>query len=130
MSTSTDRTRITELLETYEKALNAADAASAASLYAADGVFCPHNLPTAAGVEILGSYEQIFATISLAIAFTIHEIVVDGDTAFAVTESKGEVTVLELGITAPEANRELFVFVREAGDWKIGRYMFNKTTAG
>jgi ketosteroid isomerase-like protein len=109
--------------------LNAADAASAASLYAADGVFYPHNVPTGAGAEILGSYEQIFNTIKLDIAFTIHEIVVDGDTAFATTGSKGQVTVLELGITAPEANRELFVFVREAGDWKIGRYMFNKSTA-
>jgi hypothetical protein len=37
------------------------------------------------------------------------------------------VTVLAAGVTAPEANRELFVFVRESGDWKIGRYMFNKS---
>ncbi len=129
MSTSTDIARITGLLATYEQALNTADAARAASLYAADGVFYPYNVPTASGAEILGSYEQIFNTIKLDIAFAIHEIVVDGDTAFATTESKGQVTVLEPGITAPEANRELFVFVREANDWKIGRYMFNKSGA-
>lgn len=129
MSTNADTAQITDLLATYEQALNTADAASAASLYAADGVFYPYNVPTASGVEILGSYEQIFNTIKLDIAFTIHEIVVDGDTAFATTESNGQVTVLEPGITAPEANRELFVFVREAGDWKIGRYMFNKSQA-
>jgi uncharacterized protein (TIGR02246 family) len=129
MSTSIDTVQITELLASYEQALNTADAAGAASLYAADGVFYPYNVPTASGAEILGSYEQIFNTIKLDIAFTVHEIVVDGATAFATTESTGQVTVLEPGITAPEANRELFVFVREAGDWKIGRYMFNKSQA-
>lgn len=129
MSTDTSKAQITELLATYEKALNTADAASAASLYAADGVFYPHNVPTATGAQIFGSYEQIFNTINLDIAFTIHEIVIDGDIAFATTGSKGEVTVLEPGITVPEENRELFVFVREAGAWKIGRYMFNKPTA-
>lgn len=129
MSTDTSKAQITELLATYEKALNTADAPSAASLYAADGVFYPHHVPTATGAEILGSYEQIFNTINLDIAFTIHEIVIDGDIAFATTGSKGEVTVLEPGVTVPEENRELFVFVREAGEWKIGRYMFNKPTA-
>lgn len=129
MSTSTDTAQITELLATYAQALNAADAAGAASLYAADGVFYPHNVPTARGGELLGSYQQIFSTIQLEIAFTVHEIVVDGDIAFATTASKGQVTVLEPGIVAPEANRELFVFVREGGAWKIGRYMFNKSEA-
>lgn len=129
MSISTDIAQVTALLATYERALNTADATSAASLYAEDGVFYPYNVPTAAGAEILGSYEQIFNTIKLEVAFTVHEIVVDGDIAFATTESNGQVTVLEPGITAPEANRELFVFVREAGDWKIGRYMFNKSQA-
>ncbi len=33
------------------------------------------------------------------------------------------------GAVAPEANRELLVLVREARDWKIGRYMFNKSEA-
>ena len=33
------------------------------------------------------------------------------------------------GTTAPEENRELFVFARHAGEWKISRYMFNKTSA-
>ncbi len=129
MRTDTDTAQITELLATYEQALNTADAASAASLYAEDGVFYPYHVPTARGAGILDSYEQIFNTIKLDIAFTIHEVVVDGDTAFATTESKGQVTVLEPGITAPEANRELFVFVRESRDWKIGRYMFNKSQA-
>jgi hypothetical protein len=26
----------------------------------------------------------------------------------------------------PESNRELFVFARKAGTWRIARYLFNK----
>ena len=48
--------------------------------------------------------------------------------AFARTGSKGTVTVLADGTTAPEENRELFVFQKEDGVWKIARYMFNKTS--
>ena len=47
--------------------------------------------------------------------------------AFAVTNSKGTVKILGNGIVAPEANRELFVFEKVKGEWKIARYMFNKT---
>jgi ketosteroid isomerase-like protein len=32
------------------------------------------------------------------------------------------------GATAPEKNRELFVFTRGADGWKIARYMFNKVS--
>lgn len=30
-------------------------------------------------------------------------------------------------LTIPEENRELFVFKKESGAWKIARYMFNKS---
>ena len=47
--------------------------------------------------------------------------------AFAVTSSKGTVKIHANGMEVPEANRELFVFEKEEGEWKIARYMFNKT---
>jgi ketosteroid isomerase-like protein len=43
-----------------------------------------------------------------------------------VTRSRGSVRVKATGAEAPEANRELFVFAKEAGAWRIARYMFNK----
>ena len=43
------------------------------------------------------------------------------------TTSKGTVKILANGVEAPEANRELFVFEKVDGEWKIARYMFNKT---
>lgn len=128
MTTASDQTAITTLLNTYERSLNTADAELAASLCAAEGIFMPLFLPTAKGGEILGSYQQIFAAIKLEIAFQIDDLSVDGDTAHALTRSEGHVTLLETGARAPEFNRELFVFERREGDWKIVRYTFNKTS--
>ena len=117
------------MLSTYQDALNASDAEGAASLYGSDGVFLPYQVPTSSGDEILGAYQAIFGAIKLDVAFTIDDVSVDGDTAHALTRSDGTVTVLADGTTTPEENRELFVFGRRDGEWKIIRYMFNKTSA-
>jgi ketosteroid isomerase-like protein len=63
----------------------------------------------------------------LNIKFFIEEIQVEGNMAFAVTSSKGTTLIKATGDTIPEANRELFVFDKVNGEWKIARYMFNKT---
>ncbi len=124
-----DRREIQAVLDRYEKALNASDVDAVIELYADDGVFMPSSAPTAVGIEsVRASYEHVFTTIKLNIAFTVEEIVADGSIAFARTGSKGTVTVLADGTTAPEENRELFVFKKEDGVWKIARYMFNKTS--
>lgn len=127
MTTSIDAIRT--LLATYEKSLNTSDAALAASCYTSDGVFMPTTLPTATGTDMQAAYANIFGAIRLNVKFTIDELVDDGaDMAYALTRSEGTVTVLEADATHPEANREIFVFRREAGEWKIARYMFNKAS--
>ena len=126
---SDDRKQIHALLDRYEAALNASDVGAVLELYADDGVFMPSSAPTAEGTEAVRSaYEFVFSTIRLNIRFTVDEIVIDGTTAFARTGSKGTVTVLAEGVTAPEENRELFVFQKRDGAWKIARYIFNKTS--
>ncbi len=123
-----DKEAITTLLQTYKKSLNTSDAALAVSLYTNDGVFMPSGAPSAIGSEsILQSYQYIFSQIQLNIEFYIDEIVVDYDYAFAVTSSKGTTLIHATKQTIPEANRELFVFEKVEGVWKIARYMFNKT---
>ena len=103
--------QIRQLLSTYEKSLNASDAALAASCYTSNGIFMPTTLPTATGAELQNSYQQIFANIKLDIKFSIDEIVVTGENAaYGLTQSAGTVTVLANGAVVPEANRELFVF--------------------
>lgn len=123
-----DKKKIEDLLATYQKSLNTSDAKLAQSLYTKDGVFMPTEAPSGIGSEaILKSYEFVFSQIQLSIEFHIEEIEVEGNMAFAITSSKGTVKIHANGIEAPEANRELFVFEKVDGEWKIARYMFNKT---
>ena len=123
-----EKQKIEELLRTYQKCLNTSDAKLAQKLYTKDGIFMPTQAPTGSGSEgILKSYEWVFSNIQLNIEFLIEEIQVEGDMAFAITSSNGTVKVLATGVEAPEQNRELFVFEKVEGEWKIARYMFNKT---
>lgn len=123
-----EKQKIEELLAQYEKSLNTSDAKLAQSLYTKDGVFMPTEAPSGIGSDgILKSYEFVFSQIQLNIEFFIEEIDVEGNMAFAVTSSKGTVKIHANGAEVPEANRELFVFEKVNGEWKIARYMFNKT---
>ncbi len=123
-----EKERIESLLNDYKKSLNTSDANLAQSLYTKDGIFMPTEAPSAIGSEnIVKSYEYIFSQIQLNIEFYIEEIVVENDLAFATTSSMGTTLIHATGDTIPEANRELFVFEKINGDWKIARYMFNKT---
>ncbi|MCZ6689812.1 MAG: SgcJ/EcaC family oxidoreductase [Planctomycetota bacterium] len=127
--TDTDKRAIQTILDTYEKALNASDVEAVIKLYAHDGVFMPSTFPTAVGIEsVRASYKHVFDMIKLNIAFTVDEIVADGSIAFARTGSKGSVTILADEKTVSEENRELFVFQKKDGVWKIARYMFNKAS--
>jgi ketosteroid isomerase-like protein len=88
----------------------------------------PTEGPTAQGKEqLVGSYDWVFNTIKLNIKFTIEELRINGNTAFARTMSRGQVTVLANKVTAPEENREFFLLEKVGGEWKIARYMFNKS---
>jgi uncharacterized protein (TIGR02246 family) len=123
-----EKERIENLLGEYKKSLNSSDAKLAQSLYAKDGIFMPSGAPSAIGSEnILKSYEFIFSQIQLSIEFFIDEILVEGDFAFATTSSKGTTLIHANSETIPEENRELFVFEKVNDEWKIARYMFNKT---
>src|SRR5438093_7644322 len=117
------------LLATYETSLNAGDAGRIAQLYADDGVFMPASFPTASGRSaVRGAYDAVFSNIRIAIHFTVDELTVKSDVAYARTHSAGTATVVATGASGPEANRELFIFAREPGGWKIARYMFNKAS--
>ena len=128
MNATTEKLAIEKLLFSYRDALNTSDVSKVLSLYTQDGVFMPTNAPTAKGQDQLkGSYEFVFKTIQLNIEFFIEEIGVSGESAFALTNSKGTTLIHANGQTVPEENRELFVLAKENGQWKIARYMFNKT---
>ncbi len=115
------------LLANYETSLNAGDAARIEQLYTVDGVFMPAGFPTASGrPAVRGAYDAVFKNIRIAIHFTVDELKVKGNFAYARTHSAGTSTVVATGASGPEANRELFIFARTADGWKIARYLFNK----
>ncbi len=124
-----DQAQIAALFDRYETALNTSDVDAILELYAPDGVFMPSSAPTAEGAaQVRAVYEFVFSTIQLAIRFSINEIEIHGDLAFAQTGSKGTVRILADGTSGPEENRELFVLEKHRSEWKIARYMFNKTS--
>jgi ketosteroid isomerase-like protein len=118
--------QIEKQLMVYRQSLNTSDAGMAVKCYTKDGVFMPSGAPTASGGNIKGAYEFVFSQIQLDIEFFIEEIVVENNLAYAITTSKGTTLIHATGDTVPEENRELFVFEKENGEWKIARYMFNK----
>ena len=123
-----EKQEIENLLGQYQKSLNTSNAELAQSLYTKDGIFMPTEAPSGIGSEgILQSYRFVFSRIQLNIEFFTEEIQVEGNMAYAVTSSKGTTLIRASGDTIPEANRELFVFEKVDGVWKIARYMFNKT---
>ena len=119
---------IRALLGTYERSLNDGDADLAAACYTGDGVFMPTALPTISGDGLRDGYAGIFGNIRLSVTFTIDELVVASDSvAYAQTRSNGTQVVSATSAESAESNRELFIFARQDGSWKISRYMFNKS---
>ena len=126
-----EETKIEKVLSQYESALNSSNTKGAVALYADDGIFMPTEAPTAQGREqLLAAYDQVFKQIKLNIMFSVDELRVNGNTAFARTVSRGEVTILANGAKVPEENREFFLLEKIGGEWKIARYMFNKAARG
>lgn len=122
--------KLTELLITYESFGNSSDAKGMGSLYAKDAVLLPDRFDAYEGAEaITAFYAFAFDALTLDLEFTIdpEDIVVSGDTAYAVTTSTGTRLIKATNQTVPEINRELWVFEKLDGDWKIARYAFNKS---
>ncbi len=124
-----DETTITEVLATYQNALNHSDTDQVMQLYAPDGVFMPQHFPSSVGLAaVRKAYEAVFNAITLQVKFEIAEIKqLTADWAFARTNSAGNVRVHTTGQSGPEANQELFLFQKIAGNWKIARYCFSTT---
>jgi uncharacterized protein (TIGR02246 family) len=124
---SNQKAEIEKLIFAYRDALNASDANKVVALYTTDGVLLPNAAPTAVGAEkVKGTYQYVFDNFKYNLEFTIGEIVVNGNTAFARSTSKGSFVIKASNQTVPDENRELFVFEKVKGAWKIAHYMYNK----
>jgi uncharacterized protein (TIGR02246 family) len=121
---------IKEVLQTYERALNASDTDTVLTVFAPDGVLMAPNGPSKVGADaIRAAYTGIFQMITFDTELTVEEVVqVAPNWAFVRTSSRGHVTVNAIKQRVPDANHELFIF--QKGDdhaWKIARYSFATT---
>ena len=127
METTTEKSAIEKLIFSYQDALNASDASRVIELYTKNGVLMANSAPTAEGAgQVKGTYQYVFDNFSYTLQFSIIEIEVSGNFAFARSTSKGSVAIKANGQTVPDENKELFVLEKVDGKWKIAVYMFNK----
>jgi uncharacterized protein (TIGR02246 family) len=125
--TGPDKTAIQDLVDKYIEEIAQSNTDALLSLFTDDAVVMAPDAPTMEGAEQLKAFFNYgFTTIRLDPKIYIDEIVSSGDYAFARCHSEVQVTILETNASHLEANRELFVFRNDGGEWKIARYMFNK----
>jgi uncharacterized protein (TIGR02246 family) len=122
----TNNAEIQGVISKYESALNASNADDVLKLYGKDPTFMPQHAPAQVGrAAVKQAYDNVFNTIKLDIKFSIHEVEVIGDTAWARTSSAGKTRILADNVVVNEGNNELFIFKKENGDWKIHQYLFS-----
>jgi len=129
MAGSSAKESVEQVIKHYGVSLNASDTKSVMKMYAKDPIFMPQHSDAQVGrTAVKKAYESVFKTIDLNIEFTIYEIEVYGDTAWARTSSAGKTIILKNKMEIDEGNNELFIFKKESGTWKIHRYLFSTTT--
>ena len=120
---------IKQVIDRYEQYLNAGDTQSIMTLYSNRPIFMPQHSPAQVGhAAVKRAYDRVFATIDLDIKFTVYEIEINKNTAWARTSSTGTTRLLANGVKTNEGNNELFIFKKDNGDWKIHRYLFSTST--
>jgi ketosteroid isomerase-like protein len=126
MKTTAEQSEIENLLTSYSQALNASDVSKTVALYAIDGTLMPNGAPISHSRHQLSkTYDMLFKAFKLDVEYISDEIIIAGEYAFAQTHSNGKTTILASGEILPIENKELFIFRKDNGQWKISHYIFN-----
>lgn len=119
---------VKSIVTAYKNALVAFNTYDISKIYTSNSVLMPNSGQTIIGKNnIIKFYEELFKTVKLDLDFFIDEIIIDGNYAFVRSTSKGTALIQANNLSVPEENRELFVFEKVDNQWKILRYIFNKT---
>lgn len=122
----TNNAEVQAVISKYESALNASNTDDVLTLYGKNPTFMPQHAPAQVGrAAVKQAYDNVFSTIKLDVEFSIHEVELLGDTAWARTSSAGQTRILANDVVVNEGNNELFIFKKENGDWKIHQYLFS-----
>jgi len=118
---------VVTLVQNYFKALNSGDAAKVTSYFTKTGVLLASGAPTATGTEqINGTFTYVFDNFSYNLKVTIGEVIVQGNYAIVSSTSTGTFIIKAKNETIAADYRETFILVKDAGIWKIARYMYNQ----
>src|SRR5712672_131729 len=106
METTTEKSAIEKLIFSYQDALNASGASMVIELYTKNSVLMPNSSPTVEGSgQVKGFYQYVFDNFIYTLQFSIIEITVSGNYAFARSTSKGSFIIKAKGQTIPDENR-------------------------
>ncbi len=116
-----DITAINELYKQATLACRTGDVELYLSLFTEDAVVMATEFPAIIGKEELRPViEGLFGLIDLDLPYTVDEVEVPGDWAFARSSFQYSMTLKEGGETTTRAGKELDIFKRQAdGSWKI-----------
>ena len=122
---------ISNLLRTYQRALNEANLDLVKSVYTDDAIVIGQPFPTATGLEqILSLYADFLSKLDFNVQFDLLDLELSGDLGFIRTHSHGTIVPKGQTPTGSEGNREIFVVKKTSGEWKFHRYIFNAEVAG
>jgi len=128
MQTTPERAAIENLIFSFSDAFNTADVKKTVASFTPDGINMPNNAPPAQGADHLTkSFEFLFNMAEINVEYAIDEIIVNGEYAFARTNSKVTTVVKANKDRIFLENKELFVLRNNNGEWKISHYIFNNT---
>jgi len=129
MHTKQEQDAIENLIHSYSSAFNAAEIGSTVALFTPDGILMPANAPSSQGREQLTrSFDLLLKAFRIRISYTIDEIAVNGNYAYARTNSLVSTHVNATGQDLSLRNKELFLLRKEQDNWKISHYIFNNTS--
>ena len=116
-----DIAAINELYNQSILTVSTGDAELYLSLFTEDAVVMATEFPSINGKEELRlTIEGLFGMFDLELPYTVHEVEIQGDCAFARSSFLYSMTLKEGGETTTRAGKELDIFKRQAdGSWKI-----------
>ena len=120
-SVEEDIAAINELYKQATLACSSGEVELYLSLFTEDAVVMATEFPAIIGKEELRpAMEGLFSQFDLKLPYTVDEVEVHGDWAFARSSFQYSMTLKEGGETTTRAGKELDIFKRQAdGSWKI-----------
>ena len=120
-SVEEDIAAINELYKQATLACSSGEVELYLSLFTEDAVVMATEFPAIIGKEELRpAMEGLFSLFDLKLPYTVDEVEVHGDWAFARSSFQYSMTLKEGGETTTRAGKELDIFKRQAdGSWKI-----------